>query len=90
MPAAHTALLVSPNRCLCCVLLRNGIRNAIGTPLVMNYVWDGLFHPARKVRQPYWRIYNNAYVQWADAMTPAYPTFEEEKVVWTSQGYFPQ
>ncbi|KAF2437337.1 ARM repeat-containing protein [Karstenula rhodostoma CBS 690.94] len=55
-----------------------GIRNAIGTPLVMNYVWAGLFHPARKVRQPYWRIYNDAYVQSADAMVPAYPQFEEE------------
>ncbi|KAL1609161.1 U2 snRNP component prp10 [Nothophoma quercina] len=55
-----------------------GIRNAVGTPLVMNYVWAGLFHPARKVRQPYWRIYNDAYVQSADAMVPAYPTFEEE------------
>ncbi|KAF1840029.1 ARM repeat-containing protein [Cucurbitaria berberidis CBS 394.84] len=57
-----------------------GIRNAVGTPLVMNYVWAGLFHPARKVRQPYWRIYNDAYVQNADAMVPAYPTFEEEEV----------
>jgi splicing factor 3B subunit 1 len=54
-----------------------GIRNAVGTPLVLNYVWAGLFHPARKVRQPYWRIYNDAYVQSADAMTPAYPMFDE-------------
>ena len=57
-----------------------GIRNAVGTPLVMNYVWAGLFHPARKVRQPYWRIYNDAYVQNADSIVPAYPTFEEEDV----------
>jgi splicing factor 3B subunit 1 len=57
-----------------------GIRNAVGTPLVMNYIWAGLFHPARKVRQPYWRIYNDAYVQCADSMTPAYPMFEEESL----------
>ncbi|KAF1833286.1 ARM repeat-containing protein [Decorospora gaudefroyi] len=57
-----------------------GVRNAIGTPLVMNYVWAGLFHPARKVRQPYWRIYNDAYVQNADAMIPAFPAFEEANV----------
>lgn len=57
-----------------------GIRNAVGTPLVMNYVWAGLFHPARKVRTPYWRIYNDAYVQHADAMVPAYPQFEDEDV----------
>ncbi|KAF1959293.1 ARM repeat-containing protein [Byssothecium circinans] len=57
-----------------------GIRNAVGTPLVMNYVWAGLFHPARKVRQPYWRIYNDAYIQSADSMVPAYPQFDEENL----------
>ncbi|KAF2035852.1 ARM repeat-containing protein [Setomelanomma holmii] len=57
-----------------------GIRMAVGAPLVLNYVWAGLFHPARKVRQPYWRIYNDTYVQAADSMTPAYPTFEDENV----------
>ncbi|KAF2750747.1 ARM repeat-containing protein [Sporormia fimetaria CBS 119925] len=57
-----------------------GVRNAVGTPLVMNYVWAGLFHPARKVRQPYWRLYNDAYVQSADAMVPVYPQFEEESI----------
>jgi splicing factor 3B subunit 1 len=57
-----------------------GIRNAVGTPLVLNYIWAGLFHPARKVRQPYWRIYNDAYVQSADSMTPAYPMFDEENL----------
>jgi splicing factor 3B subunit 1 len=55
----------------------DGIRNAVGTPLVMNYVFAGLFHPARKVRTPYWRIYNDAYVQSADAMVPAYPQFDD-------------
>jgi splicing factor 3B subunit 1 len=58
----------------------DGIRNAIGTPLVMNYILAGLFHPARKVRTPYWRIYNDAYVQSADAMVPAYPQFEDPKL----------
>ncbi|EEH16208.2 hypothetical protein PABG_06295 [Paracoccidioides brasiliensis Pb03] len=54
------------------------IRMAVGTGIVMNYVWAGLFHPARKVRQPYWRLYNDAYVQGADAMVPYYPTLEDE------------
>ncbi|KAH9879103.1 U2 snRNP component prp10 [Plenodomus biglobosus] len=57
-----------------------GVRMAVGTPLVMNYVWAGLFHPARKVRQPYWRIYNDAYVQNSDSMVPAFPVFEDEDV----------
>lgn len=54
------------------------IRMAVGTGIVMNYVWAGLFHPARKVRTPYWRLYNDAYVQGADAMIPYYPNLEEE------------
>jgi splicing factor 3B subunit 1 len=52
------------------------IRMAVGTGVVMNYVWAGLFHPARKVRTPYWRLYNDAYVQGADAMIPYYPDME--------------
>ena len=56
----------------------DAIRVAIGTGLVMNYVWAGLFHPARKVRQPYWRLYNDAYVQAADGMVPYYPSLKED------------
>lgn len=56
------------------------IRMAVGPGVVMNYVWAGLFHPARKVRQPYWRLYNDAYVQAADAMVPYYPNLHEESI----------
>ncbi|KAJ9191574.1 hypothetical protein DTO166G4_7179 [Paecilomyces variotii] len=56
----------------------DAIRMAVGTGVVMNYVWAGLFHPARKVRNPYWRLYNDAYVQGADAMVPYYPNLEED------------
>lgn len=58
----------------------DAIRMAIGTGMVMNYVWAGLFHPARKVRQPYFRLYNNAYVQSADSMIPYYPNMDEERL----------
>jgi splicing factor 3B subunit 1 len=56
------------------------IRMAVGPGMVLNYVWAGLFHPARKVRQPYWRLYNDAYVQCADAMVPYYPNLDEEGI----------
>ena len=56
------------------------IRMAVGAGVVMNYVWAGLFHPARKVRIPYWRLYNDAYVFNADAMVPYYPNLAEEGV----------
>ncbi|EXJ88851.1 hypothetical protein A1O3_01915 [Capronia epimyces CBS 606.96] len=53
------------------------IRMAVGTGVVMNYVWAGLFHPARKVRIPYWRLYNDAYVQSADSIVPYYPNMKD-------------
>ncbi|KAI1345220.1 armadillo-type protein [Xylariaceae sp. FL0016] len=56
------------------------IRVAVGSGLVMNYVWAGLFHPARKVRQPYWRLYNDAYVYQADALVPYYPNLNEDGI----------
>ncbi|RDW78160.1 ARM repeat-containing protein [Coleophoma crateriformis] len=58
----------------------DAIRMAVGTGLTMNYVWAGLFHPARKVRVPYWRLYNSAYVQSADSMVPYYPNLDDEKI----------
>lgn len=36
---------------------------------------QGLFHPARKVREPYWKVYNNLILGSADALVPAYPRF---------------
>ncbi|KAL4762543.1 U2 snRNP complex subunit HSH155 [Aspergillus foveolatus] len=56
----------------------DAIRMAVGTGTVMNYVWAGLFHSARKVRTPYWRLYNDAYVQSADAIIPYYPELQED------------
>ncbi|KAB8621904.1 hypothetical protein FH972_026013 [Carpinus fangiana] len=55
----------------------DAVRMAVGTGVVMNYIWAGLFHPARKVRVPYWRLYSSAYVQSADAMVPYYPQTED-------------
>ncbi|KAF2836379.1 U2 snRNP component HSH155 [Patellaria atrata CBS 101060] len=56
----------------------NGIRQSVGTGIIMNYTLAGLFSPARKVRQPYHRIYNLMYVQSADSMIPYYPELGEE------------
>ena len=41
---------------------------------------QGLFHPARRVREVYWKLYNNLYVYAADALTPAYPRLESDGV----------
>ncbi|AEY96553.1 FADR334Wp [Eremothecium gossypii FDAG1] len=54
------------------------LRYALGPSIFMNYVWAGLFHPARNVRKVYWRLYNSAYIEQLDALVPCYPVFKEE------------
>jgi splicing factor 3B subunit 1 len=55
----------------------NALRVVIGVGTFSNYIWAGLFHPARRVRTPYWKIYNNIYVQNCDALVPYYPTVDK-------------
>jgi len=54
------------------------IRMAVGPGIVLNYIWAGLFHPARRVRTSYWRCYSDSYIAQADALTPYYPFGMEE------------
>ena len=58
----------------------DAIRMAVGTGILLNHTTAGLFHPARRVRVPYWRLYNDAYVHSADAMVPYYPNLDDEKL----------
>jgi len=39
---------------------------------------QGLWHPARKVRQVYWKIYNNLYIGAQDALISCYPRLEDD------------
>lgn len=50
-----------------------GLRVSLGPQRMFSYVLQGLFHPARRVREAYWKVYNNLYVYAADALTPVYP-----------------
>ncbi|PRT54813.1 U2 snRNP component prp10 [Wickerhamiella sorbophila] len=59
-----------------------GLRNALGPGIFLSYIWAGLFHPARKVRETYWILYNSTYIQSADAMVPYYPVDVPEMDVW--------
>jgi splicing factor 3B subunit 1 len=36
-------------------------------------LFQGLFHPARKVRDVYWKVYNTIYIGAQDGMIPSYP-----------------
>lgn len=56
-----------------------GMRVALGAAIVLNYCLQGLFHPARKVREVYWKIYNSLYIGSQDALVAAYPILEDEQ-----------
>ncbi|EGG19001.1 HEAT repeat-containing protein [Cavenderia fasciculata] len=50
-----------------------GLRIALGPAVILQYTLQGLFHPARRVRDIYWKVFNMLYVSSQDSMIPAYP-----------------
>ena len=54
------------------------LRVALGAGILMQYTLSGMFHPARRVREVYWRLYNNMYLGSAGAMVAFYPRMEQE------------
>merc|ERR1711904_646421 len=55
-----------------------GMRVALGPSSVLLFLIQGLFHPSRKVREVYWRLYNDLYLGSQDALVAFVPTFEDE------------
>ena len=53
----------------------DSLRCSLGSPIIFQYLLQGLFHPARRVRTIYWRIYNNLYLGNQDSLTMSYPHF---------------
>jgi splicing factor 3B subunit 1 len=51
----------------------DAMRVSLGPGIMLQYVLAGLFHPARKVRSQFWRIYNNLVIYSGDALVPYYP-----------------
>ena len=62
------------------------MRVGLGAGRVMQYLYTGLWHPARFVRQIYFRLYNNLYVGDQDAMVPYYPRLENVPCGLTTAG----
>jgi len=50
-----------------------GMRVALGPVKVLQYCLQGLYHPARKVRDVYWKVYNTLYIGGQDALVVGYP-----------------
>uniref|UniRef100_A0A7S4W060 Phosphatase PP2A regulatory subunit A/Splicing factor 3B subunit 1-like HEAT repeat domain-containing protein n=2 Tax=Ditylum brightwellii TaxID=49249 RepID=A0A7S4W060_9STRA len=55
-----------------------GLMVGLGPNVILQYVLQGLYHPARKVREIYWKIFNTLYIYAADALVAGYPMLEDE------------
>ena len=55
-----------------------GLMVALGPNTILRYTLAGLYHPSRKVRDVYWRVYNTLYVYNSDALVAGLPWVEDE------------
>eukprot|EP00536_Pseudo-nitzschia_multiseries_P018829 jgi/Psemu1/316342/fgenesh1_kg.3193_\ len=55
-----------------------GLMVALGPHVIMQYTLQGLYHPARKVREVYWKVFNTLYIYNSDALVPCFPMVEDE------------
>lgn len=53
-----------------------GMRVSLGPIKVLQYCMQALWHPARKVREPVWKVYNNLILGSQDALVAGYPRIE--------------
>ncbi|KAJ2365592.1 Splicing factor 3B subunit 1 [Coemansia sp. RSA 2607] len=84
-PLLHLLNFLWPNifetspHSICAVLEAiESCRVCLGPARIMQYALQGLFHPARKVRDVYWRIYNMMVVGAHPALVAYYPRIEDE------------
>jgi splicing factor 3B subunit 1 len=61
----------SPHVILNTIEAVESIRVNIGPGAVFNFLVQGLFHPARKVRETFWRSYNNLAISSSDSVIPS-------------------
>uniref|UniRef100_A0A7S4MTS9 Phosphatase PP2A regulatory subunit A/Splicing factor 3B subunit 1-like HEAT repeat domain-containing protein n=2 Tax=Odontella aurita TaxID=265563 RepID=A0A7S4MTS9_9STRA len=56
-----------------------GLMVSLGPNVILQYALQGLYHPARRVREVYWRVFNTLYIYNADALVMGYPMLENEE-----------
>ncbi|KAJ1735433.1 U2 snRNP component prp10 [Coemansia biformis] len=84
-PVLHLLNFLWPNifetspHSICAVLEAiESCRLCLGPGRIMQYTLQGLFHPARKTREVYWRIYNMMYLASQPALVAFYPRIEDD------------
>eukprot|EP00548_Thalassiothrix_antarctica_P016563 CAMPEP_0194194362 /NCGR_PEP_ID=MMETSP0154-20130528/75545_1 /TAXON_ID=1049557 /ORGANISM="Thalassiothrix antarctica, Strain L6-D1" /LENGTH=1256 /DNA_ID=CAMNT_0038918789 /DNA_START=79 /DNA_END=3846 /DNA_ORIENTATION=+ len=55
-----------------------GLMVALGPNVILQYTLQGLYHPARKVRDVFWMVYNTLYMYNSDALVMGFPQIEDE------------
>ncbi|GMI20960.1 hypothetical protein TeGR_g10510 [Tetraparma gracilis] len=66
----------SPHVKNACFEALDGIMVSVGPNIMLQYCLAGLFHPARRVRDVYWQIYNKLYIFASHSMVAAYPSLK--------------
>ncbi|KAL3314758.1 Splicing factor 3B subunit 1 [Cichlidogyrus casuarinus] len=63
----------SPHVIQAFILAMEAMRVALGPNKCLQYCLQGLFHPARKVRDMMWKVYNSIYIGNQDGIVYGYP-----------------
>jgi len=82
----HLLNMVWPNifettpHCINSVLeVLEAVRVSLGPTILLQYLLTGLFHPARFVREVFWRVYNHLYIGAQHALVPSMPRLEDDE-----------
>ena len=61
-----------------CIEAIEAIALSLGPGVVLQYVIQGLYHPARFVREMFWKVYNSLHIKSPEAVLSCSPDFAEE------------
>ena len=69
----------SPHVLNACIEAIEALAISIGPGVVLQYVIQGLYHPARFVREMFWKLYNSLHIKSPEAVVACTPDFEEQQ-----------
>jgi splicing factor 3B subunit 1 len=69
----------SPHLLNALVEAMDALRLPLGPGTMTLYLVQGLAHPARRVRDIYWKLFNNLYISAQDALIPFYPAIDDDE-----------
>jgi splicing factor 3B subunit 1 len=70
----------SPHVINACMDAFEGLMVGLGAQRMLLYLLHGLWHPARFVREIYWKMYNSLYIYSPESLVAAYPRIPNDSV----------